>query len=479
MNRMSDISRRSLLCSAFALGVWRSSQSAATSISPKDFGAKGDGVTNDTDAFFACASYINKCGGGKITIPPGVYIVGKQVLTGSLGQGAAYEPAKILRFEKCSRPVVIDGMGATLKFANGLKIGAFSPISGESITVAMPFSDYDYRADPGIMIDCKECVSISIRNINLDGNLIEHHVGGKWAVDDGWQCYAHGIHTVSNLHVDLENVQARNFAVDAMMQVDPGLLFSNLARPVILINCRFEFNARQGLSWVGGNWLTAIDCKFNHTGRSFNRGLQATLFSPPGAGVDLEAEESIVCNGRFIRCEFVNNVGAGVLASTGPVEEVEFNDCNFVGTTAWSAWPDKPNMRFNRCRFSGALVRAHGNAQPDKASKFFKCKFDDDPSRSPSGELYGGINADRPLADLSDSQNVMFEYCQFRAQHGGTLPWSSRAIYKDCNMQQLSSAVAYPRGRYVGQNTIVGPVELQNSIIEGTLIINGVKYTGG
>ena len=44
----------------------------------KDFGAKGDGQTNDHDAFVAAAAAINKQGGGKLIISPGTYIVGKQ-----------------------------------------------------------------------------------------------------------------------------------------------------------------------------------------------------------------------------------------------------------------------------------------------------------------------------------------------------------------------------------------------------------------
>ncbi|MEI6590145.1 MAG: glycosyl hydrolase family 28-related protein, partial [Verrucomicrobiota bacterium] len=48
------------------------------SISVKDFGAVGDGITNDTVAFQAAAAAINAAGGGKLIIPAGTYIVGLQ-----------------------------------------------------------------------------------------------------------------------------------------------------------------------------------------------------------------------------------------------------------------------------------------------------------------------------------------------------------------------------------------------------------------
>src|SRR5687767_3043439 len=43
-----------------------------------DCGAKGDGRTNDTSAFQKAAKLIYDAGGGELTIPAGVYIVGRQ-----------------------------------------------------------------------------------------------------------------------------------------------------------------------------------------------------------------------------------------------------------------------------------------------------------------------------------------------------------------------------------------------------------------
>ncbi len=468
------ITRRTLLGSTMILGGGLLVGNATgDGISPQDFGARGDGITNDTNAFAACAAFINALGGGTLVIPAGTYIVGRQVLTGALGKGAAFRPLPILQFRNCIRPVTIKGKGATLKFAKGLRMGAFDPVTGAARNTHLPFVDYDYRADPGIMIDASGCASLTIEDIELDGNLVDHIIGGKWSMDEGWQCYAHGIQTASNERVAITNVHAHHFAMDAMMQVDHRLSPAATPRPVTLTNCIFEYNARQGLSWVGGNALVATGCKFNHTGRARNTGLGQALFSPPGAGVDLEAEESIVRNGRFADCEFVDNAGAGILAASGPVQDVAFSECTFIGTTSWSAWPDKPGFRFDNCTFLGAVVSPYGDADPSQATQFRRCTFEDDPSSSPTGRLYGGVNLYRPLVDLSNRENVLFDLCTFRATHGSALPWSTRAIYKDCTMQQGTGATGYPRGQYIGRNSIVGKVDIHGSTVGGTLDLNG------
>ena len=61
----------------------------------------------------------------------------------------------------------------------------------------------------------------------------------------------------------------------------------------MITNSKFEYNSRQGLSWVGGNQLYVKNCKFDHTGKSQD------LASPPGAGVDIEAEGGPIRNGVF------------------------------------------------------------------------------------------------------------------------------------------------------------------------------------
>ena len=97
--------------------------------------------------------------------------------------------------------------------------------------------------------------------------------------------------------------------------------------------------------------------------------------------------------------------------------------------------------------------------------------------RRPVGSI-PATNPDAPIADLSDARNVLFNRCRFLATTGA-LPWSVGAIYSDCTMEQRSSKPSYPRGRFVGRNTITGRVDLYSSTIAGDLIVNGRRIPRG
>src|SRR5436853_2354618 len=46
----------------------------------RDFGAIGDGVSDDTNAITNVINYVNANGGGSVIFPAGTYITGKQLL---------------------------------------------------------------------------------------------------------------------------------------------------------------------------------------------------------------------------------------------------------------------------------------------------------------------------------------------------------------------------------------------------------------
>ena len=84
-----------------------------------------------------------------------------------------------------------------------------------------------------------------------------------------------------------------------------------------------------------------------------------------------------------------------------------------------------------------------------------------------------------PIVNLAQSDNVLFDHCTFRCVAVGQLPWSWKAIYRDCVMSQRSAKGAIPKGRFQGRTTINGPVDLNGSVVEGTLIVNGRQRPHG
>jgi hypothetical protein len=178
----------------------------------------------------------------------------------------------------------------------------------------------------------------------------------------------------------------------------------------------------------------------------------------------------------FTDCEFSDNHGCGMVAEAGDSEGVTFTRCRFIGTTAWSAWPNKPHFVFRACSFIGSVVHPFPNHDPALAAKFYDCRFSDDPALSPTGKVYVGGG---PIVNMGVSDNVLFSRCSFIMRHDGRLPWSWRATYADCTMQQASPAVAYPKGEHLGTSVITGHVDLYNTKIVGSLTVNGTPMTKG
>jgi hypothetical protein len=436
---------------------------------PESYGAQGEGVGNDTAAFATLAAAVNANGGGIVELRNTTYIVGAQLSSLVTGSQGSFDPQKIFSFADCRQPLVIRGNGARLRCAHGLRYGIFDPKSGQARRTQMPYLGPGWATPYHYMIRVENCSGpILIEDLELDGNVTALVIGGQYG-DTGWQIPATGIALVNNRGEEvLRNIHTHHHAQDGLLIDGDDRATRNL--PIRrLERVRSEHNGRQGCSIVGGLGYRFHDCAFNHTGRS-------ALSSAPGAGVDIEAEGGKQNRDfRFVNCQFANNTGAGMVADTGDSEGVTFERCTFIGTTNWSAWPNKPRFAFLGCSFVGALTRAFGDADPRRAAQFLDCTFRDDPKLSINGRVYRGTNPDGPLADLSDARNVRFARCAFLATHSATLPWSTGAIYEDCRMEQRVQSVSFPRGRFVGRTTINGKVDLYGSAVQGELLLNGVR----
>jgi len=434
---------------------------------PEMFGARGDGRTNDSAAMARLSEAVSANGGGTVVFRRATYLVGAQSASGPRERNYAFEPARLLEFTGCRRPLVIRGSGARIRCADGLRYGVFDE-RGNPMRRPMPYLGPGIATPYRYMIRIADCTGpIEIADLELDGNVGGLRIGGQYG-DTGWQIPATGLALVNNRGAELvRNVHTHHHGQD-------GLLIDGVEQPAArrLADVRAEHNGRQGCSLVGGRGYAFERCRFSHTGR-------AGLASAPGAGVDIEAEGGKRNRDHsFTDCAFVDNVGSGLVADSGPSEGATFRGCTFVGTTNWSAWPNKPRFQFHDCRFVGALVRAYGDADPARAAQFHGCTFSDDRRLSPNGRVYPGENPDAPIADLSDARNVLFDRCRFLATTGA-LPWSVGAIYADCVMEQSSNKPSYPRGRFVGRNTINGRVDLYSSTIVGDLFVNGRRIARG
>ena len=467
---MTPLPRRDVVAAigASLIGSACRGQGAAPALTPEQFGAKGDGVANDTSAFAALAAEITRRGGGQVSLRRTIYIVGQQRLTRG-GADSYSAPAPIFSVKGLVRPLRIMGNGATLRCATGLLYGSFDPATGQRLSPRGPNYDRRTIASPyHAMISIERCqAAVEINDLELDGNSSALQLGGGYG-DVGIQIGAIGIFLRDNRGDEiLRRIRTHRHAQD-------GLMIDGLAQPPagarhLAEEVRCERNGRQGCSIIGGRGWRFDRCTFTQTGRG-------RISSPPAAGVDIEAEGAKTNRDHvFVDCTFIDNAGCGLVADNGDSADLSFTRCRFVGTTAPPIWPNRPGMRFEDCRIVGTAVACFGDPSGARAARFTGCLFTDDPTQSPTGKVYRQDRADGSLADLSTTSNVQFDRCRFFAVGGATLPWSTAVIYRDCTFQQRSKSVSYPRGRFEGSNTIVGPVDLAGSRIIGPLTVNGVR----
>jgi Pectate lyase superfamily protein len=363
----------------------------------KSFGAKGDGKADDQPAFKSAAEFFNSRGGnGKLTIPKGIYMVGSQVFTGGKLNKPAYLGDDVLHFTSIKNFSIEGAAGSILKYKSGLRLGAFSPETGKQFIHQNPsFVNSSYMAILGNCIFFQSCSSIQVSRLVLDGNNQNILLGGSYG-DAGRQIPHNGIFIINSKGILINNINAHHFGLDGIIIANKE---SNISDSISLTNCTFEYNARQGLSWIGGNQLTVKNCKFNHMGRG-------KFFSLPGAGLDIEEETGPISNGAFENCEFVDNAGCGMVAGSGNSSNCTFSNCTFWGTTSWSIWVTKPNYSFHHCNIYGSIVHGYNSPSTSEATKFDSCLFTDKPYNG--NPPYGGYLV------VSDGANRMgFMNCTF------------------------------------------------------------------
>jgi hypothetical protein len=425
------------------------------------FGARGDGRTNDTAAFAAMSARVNAAGGGTIVLRPVTYVVGSQIPGGRPG-GPSFNEMDIIHLVGCSGSIDIQGNGAILRCAPGLRYGRFDLQSGRPLPDAVKFDLTGVATPYRGMIYIEKCTGpISISDLELDGNLHGLALGGRTS-SAGWLAGSTGIRLIENKGSErLSRIHTHHHAQDGLILTAAG----DRTGSTIVTDVVSEYNGRQGCSITGGHSYMLTNCQFRHTGRT-------PFGSAPGAGVDIEAESSPIRNVQFSNCEFSDNHGFGLVSGTGDSADITAENCRFVGTTNLAAWPDSPGMRFTNCLFVGAINHCHFDDDPSRATQFLNCTFTDDPGQSPTGKVYlpqaGWIVIARP------GRNVLFSGCHFRLTDEGVLPLSGSDVrYDNCDMSQRSPKPSGPAGTYTGTDVIVGNAHLEGSIIRGSVSLNG------
>ncbi len=424
-----------ILCLLFAVAIPPCCAQTAVVRDIKSFGAKGDGRADDGAAFARAAAFFNaRGGGGTLVISTGTYLVGAQ--TARAGGGA--EGAAVLRFSGVRNFKIEGKPDARLRYRRGLRYGSFHPATGAARKdVQGATADRAWAVDAGYCLYLKGCRDVRISGLELDGASAGLVLGGNFG-DVGRQLPHYGLFLEDCTGITVSKVRVHHFALDGISVGN----HSTAPSFILLQDCTFEDNGRQGLSWIGGTGLQAERCTFLRSGRG-------KISSPPGAGVDIEAEWAPIRTGAFRGCTFADNAGCALVADNGNSGYCTFDDCIFWGVTSWSVWVRKPGFLFQNCRIYGSAV--HGYDAPDAAgaTRFVGCRFED---KSYNGRAVYGTY----LFESNNARRVSFERCTFTSATKKSIwvqapkAWKPEEKYsfRDCRFVVRNTAL--PQGEFVG-----------------------------
>ena len=386
----------------------------------RDFGALGDGRTDDQAAFHRAADFFNRRAGtpqgrraAVLRIPAGTYRVGHP------GPGSMDD---LLHLRNCRNLQVLGDDSATteIRYADSLRYGAFDPATHLPYEAPTAFfTEGRYALGLGTAITLQGCDNVRVARLRLNGNSPHLVVGGHWG-DTGIQLAADGIFVSSSRRVRVQRVAGCYFGRDGIQVLNhqAKALDDPARQGIVLTGSRFDYNGRQGLSITGANGLQATGCSFSHTGRVLVAATGRPLYSNPGAGVDVEPEGSPVAQVLLAGCRLVDNAGQGLVSDrygSGPptTRHIVVRRCLLWGTTNWSAWVRQTDFRFEGCRFYGAFIT--GCALAAYATEFVGCTFADRP--------YHGQPAYGPylLYSRQEARAMRFIHCRFEATHGALL----------------------------------------------------------
>ncbi|UEG49771.1 hypothetical protein LK994_14110 [Ferruginibacter lapsinanis] len=412
----------------------------------KDFGAKGDGITNDHAAFELAADYFNKRGGcGKLIIPFGLYKVGRQVVD---TPRRFMNGADLLFFKNVTNLTVEgipnkQGQSPLIKYADGLYYGSFyydkQRFGIPKCTPASRNYDVKFAATIGGAISINSSSTVKIKHIELDGNMDNCIIGGAWG-DVGRQLFHVGIYTNQGRDIELVDINVHHFALDGVENAGANKLrFENVVS---------SYNGRQGFSWVDGDTLTAINCKFNHTGRLY-------IYSAPSAGVDIEPErKKDISYAQFTNCEFAYNRGCGLLMAVGAntVRNMNFANCTFIGMYNWSAWIPGVDIHFSDCSFYGNVVHTVPNKMVQKVkdiTSFKRCYFSD---------IYNGVVTRKPGGYFFplNSEKIILDDCTMKIYNRGFFWHSSGCGPTDSLTSEIRNSVIYAANQNEWQASVTG-----------------------
>jgi len=397
----------------------------------KDFGAKGNGRTDDQEAFVKASAFFNKRkGNGKLIIPKGIYLVGRQQFMGNEPNSRiTYVGDYAIDLRSCSNMIIEGKPGAVLKDNDSLRIGAFYPATGKPFKHSMKDINVkpeyaNYASNAGNIIYTSGCSNIKISGLTIDGNVGNFIFGGNWGIGrNAFELIHYGVYILDSHDITVSNCDIKNFSCD-------GIYIANLGQDLKTFNitvdkCKVNYCGRNGLSWIGGENIRVTNSVFSNSG-------QGTVHESPAAGISIEVENSSFCRkGYFYNCTMENNIGSAIASGSKDLSsQVLFKKCIAASPSYFTVFADAPAHVFEDCAFYGTVLVWYRATTEKDAVKFKRCLFE---------ENYKGKKMYDGTYQLgAEATGVQVDSCIFRAYT--TANYYLNALTKDCsttNVQKI------------------------------------------
>lgn len=361
-------------------------------------------------------------------------------------------------FDGCTKPVKIDGHGATVRCIAGKKFGAYeadgTASTGLSTTISKQSTPYF------AMVRALACEAlVEIENINLDGNVLNAVIGGQFG-DTGWQIPAYGIRLdnctgglrlayVDSHHHPLDGLLINGVCTDPVSDPDEN---------IEIVGCNIVCNGRNNTSIVQGKGIRICATNLSWAGKAaVGSDTNGPTAMNPGAGVDIEAESGPIRDVEFSDCEATNCSGAG-LTGIGDIDRVNWHRGKIVGSTNTAIWGLFPGLRFHDPVIVGHVTNPYPNADARLATQFIGGLITDDPALSPTGTVWmmGGSNT---IIDAggSGALNVLLDGITIDVTNSTRiLPFGGGFKMRNLRAKQTSTATFYMNGTAEGTNVIEG-----------------------
>ncbi|RAV20059.1 hypothetical protein [Paenibacillus contaminans] len=337
-------------------GRWR--RLFADHAKPEWFGCVGDGLNDDYGGWEKTVNYINAAGGGVIVLRKDAdYLLDRYVIDEKSGldsQNPSWtgNGVKDIWFKNVNG-LVIHGNHAKLSVKGNFHRRYHYSYNG-----------YGYSYDRSLTLwPFSRCSNVTIHDVELDGNgdLTTRDIAVT--AEPG----SSGLKTVMCSNFSIHNLYSHHHLMDGWfigLFYDSEGTFEKLPdRNHAAYNCRFTYNARQGVSVIQLVKGIFINCDFSDTGKA------AYGSHAPASGVDIEPEWYQYASNSalqvpegdqtqqitFLRCRFERNTGLSAIAAfSDRSRDITYRDCLFDSrgsSPTYTAIFSAENTLVERCTF--------------------------------------------------------------------------------------------------------------------------------